>query len=99
MTTDAAPKTFASPPGHCRALSVGCGRPERPPWTGCPAFARCDDALAYIPARFSVVVLWLTDKIAGKHLRDGVWPGFADIARQARGMTSPNSGWSMVACA
>ncbi|GFH63484.1 MAG: cobalamin biosynthesis protein CbiB, partial [Candidatus Desulfovibrio kirbyi] len=27
------------------------------------AFARCDDALAYIPARFSVVVLWLTDKI------------------------------------
>jgi adenosylcobinamide-phosphate synthase len=67
------------------------------------AFARCDDALAYIPARLSVLVLWATDRLcrAVPALRqwDGPWPGFVQIARQARGMPSPNSGWSMAACA
>ncbi len=30
---------------------------------------------------------------------DGGWPGLAVVARQAAGMPSPNSGWSMTACA
>lgn len=30
---------------------------------------------------------------------DGIWPGFRTVARQAAGMPSPNSGWSMTACA
>jgi adenosylcobinamide-phosphate synthase len=68
-------------------------------WAG----ARGDDALAFVPARLSVVVLWLTDRISllfglGRPWR-GRWPGFRRVARQARGMPSPNSGLPMAACA
>ena len=65
-------------------------------WAG----ARADDCLAFIPARLSVAALWWTD-ILLRRLRpaariwDGPWPGFRMVARQAVGMPSPNSGWSM----
>jgi adenosylcobinamide-phosphate synthase len=68
-------------------------------WAG----ARGDDVLAFVPARLSVPVLWLTDRISLLlHLKrpwQGRWPGFRIVARQARGMPSPNSGLSMTACA
>ncbi len=75
---------------------------ERWRWPGWAA-ARADDMLALVPARLSVLALWLTDALA--RLRpaarpwDGRWPGFRAVAGQARGMPSPNSGWSMTACA
>lgn len=69
-------------------------------WAG----ARGDDCLALIPARLSVTALWLTDALVRRlrpaaRLWDGRWPGFHTVARQAAGMPSPNSGWSMTACA
>lgn len=69
-------------------------------WAG----ARADDALAFIPARLSAVLLWLTDAILrcwhpALRVWSGRWPGFGLLARQAKGMPSPNSGWSMTACA
>lgn len=76
---------------------------ERWRWLGW-AGARADDCLAFIPARLSVAALRLTDMLV-RRLRpaarvwDGRWPGFRTVARQAAGMPSPNSGWSMTACA
>ena len=34
-----------------------------------------------------------------RHMWQGRWPGLRVVARQAVGMPSPNSGWSMTACA
>ncbi len=55
------------------------------------AAAKADDLLAYIPARLSAFVLWLG---ALGHFK-GRWPGWKQIAKEARSMESPNSGWSM----
>ena len=69
------------------------------------AAARLDDLLAWLPARISALALWLTDYLRRKFFRafappwPGYWPGFAVMAAQAKGMPSPNSGWSMAACA
>lgn len=66
------------------------------------AAARSDDLLAFIPARLSVIFIYLGDRIASvANLRawHGYWPGFKRVASDARGMPSPNSGWSMAACA
>jgi adenosylcobinamide-phosphate synthase len=67
------------------------------------AAARGDDVLAFVPARLSVLVLWLTDGLYRflplRRLWRGNWPGFGPVLRQARGMPSPNSGLSMTACA
>lgn len=71
-------------------------------WLGW-AFARADDALAFVPARLSVLALRLADALAGLRPAGrawrGNWPGLRLTARQARGLPSPNSGWSMTACA
>lgn len=76
-------------------------------WAG----ARSDDLLAFLPARLGAVLLYLTDLLARAAARlfpfaaaalrpwDGRWPGLARIRRDAAGMPSPNSGWSMAACA
>lgn len=72
-------------------------------WAG----ARADDALAFLPARLSVWMVWLADVLARcrKHCGGtapswtGHWPGIRVVAAQAVGMPSPNSGWSMTACA
>lgn len=63
-------------------------------WAG----ARLDDLFAWIPARFSVCALWLAARIwpVAPHW-GGRWPGFGIVARQASGMSSPNSGWPMAA--
>ena len=76
---------------------------ERWRWLGW-AGARADDCLAFIPARLSVGALRLTDVLLrclrpAARIWDGSWPGFRLVARQAVGMPSPNSGWSMTACA
>ncbi len=57
--------------------------------------ARLDDALAFIPARLSVVFLYLAGMFSGM----GAWPGFATVRRQAGTMSSPNAGWPMSAVA
>lgn len=68
-------------------------------WAG----ARADDALAWLPARLSVLALGLADVLGrfapGLRPWHGRWPGLRAVRRQARGMPSPNSGWSMTACA
>ena len=76
-------------------------------WAG----ARGDDLLAFLPARLGAVLLYLTDICARAAARilpfgaatlrpwDGRWPGLSRIRRDAAGMPSPNSGWSMAACA
>ncbi|MBQ7738442.1 MAG: cobalamin biosynthesis protein CobD [Desulfovibrionaceae bacterium] len=69
-------------------------------WAG----ARCDDLLAFIPARISIVAVHWTDFILRnffkeKRLWHGTWPGFFKISKQAWGMPSPNSGCPMAAFA
>ena len=69
-------------------------------WAG----ARGDDCLAWLPGRIGIVMLWLTHHIhrlwrANNMPWTGSWPGFWVVARDARGMPSPNSGWPMAACA
>ena len=69
-------------------------------WAG----ARADDMLAFIPARLSAALLWLTDTVlqhwrAADRIWSGHWPGVRVLASQAKGMPSPNSGWSMATCA
>ena len=75
-------------------------------WAG----ARGDDALAFVPARLSACAAWLADWCAArlrflpsailpKAVWQGRWPGMRVVAQQAAGMPSPNSGWSMTACA
>lgn len=64
------------------------------PWTRAGrAAARLDDALAFVPARLSMLFLYL-----GSGNR-GAWPGWRRIAAEARSMESPNAGWSMSASA
>ncbi len=63
------------------------------------AGAKCDDVLAYIPARLSVPILQAAnayENIVQK--TGGSWPGWRCIFAQAKGMPSPNSGLPM-ACA
>lgn len=65
-------------------------------WAG----ARADDMLAWIPARLAALSLWLAHTLAVRRRPwRGVWPGLHTLARQARGMPSPNSGWPMTAAA
>lgn len=71
-------------------------------WAG----ARADDVLAFVPARISVCLVFVTDVVARIGVLRGTsrpwtghWPGWHVLAQQARGMPSPNSGWSMTACA
>ena len=56
------------------------------------AGARCDDLLAWIPARLSALLLWLASPGLG-----GSWPGWSRIRAQAGQMDSPNAGWPMTA--
>lgn len=67
-------------------------------WAG----AKSDDLLAFIPARLSPIALrigyFIRRHVKGARDMD-LWPGFWSIAREAAGMPSPNSGWSMSACA
>lgn len=65
-------------------------------WAG----ARADDLLAFIPARLAVLFLWGAARLSPLSAQNGGrWPGLAVVARQARGMESPNSGWPMAAAA
>ncbi|MGE4299032.1 MAG: adenosylcobinamide-phosphate synthase CbiB [Desulfovibrionaceae bacterium] len=60
-------------------------------WAG----ARCDDALAWIPARLAACALLC----AGWTLGVRVPGGLGAVAAHARRMESPNAGWSMAAAA
>lgn len=53
------------------------------------AAARMDDLQAWLPARLSMLFLYL-----GAEDRTN-WPGRREVIRQARLMESPNAGWSM----
>lgn len=68
-----------------------------PPWTrfGTVA-AKLDDALAYIPARLTVVFMLFAARRLKiiKHC-----PSIAAMRSDARKMKSPNAGWPMAACA
>ena len=67
-------------------------------WAG----ARADDLLAWLPARLAPFLLWACHgmhRFIGHAPWLGCWPGYAMIRKQARTMTSPNSGWAMAACA
>lgn len=67
------------------------------------AGARGDDILAWLPARLSVLLLYFTDRILSLSPAHKIWrgqlPSLRLLSLQARGMPSPNSGWSMSACA
>ena len=58
------------------------------------AGARCDDLLAWVPARLSALLLWMSSP--GLALGGG-WPGWSRIREQAGEMDSPNAGWPMAA--
>ena len=60
------------------------------------AAARLDDVLAWVPARLSAFILWLTPGGAGGR---GGWPGWMIVSGQARQMASPNAGWPMAVAA
>ena len=72
-------------------------------WAG----AKSDDILAFVPARLSIWFVRLVDILSRLYAAwnpserpwTGHWPGVRIIAQQAKGMPSPNSGWSMAACA
>ena len=77
------------------------------PWTrfGTTA-AVLDDALAFVPARISLVALFLAAlcraKLPGRlGQKPGplLWPGFTRVMQDAHKMKSPNAGWPMAACA
>ncbi len=57
------------------------------------AGARADDILAWMPARLAAISIWATGWLL---LRPAAWE---PIARDARGMESPNAGWPMSAAA
>jgi adenosylcobinamide-phosphate synthase len=59
------------------------------------AAARCDDALAYVPARLSAVLLISVGALMGLNWRQALERVWADAAT----MDSPNAGWPMAACA
>lgn len=67
------------------------------------AGAKGDDLLAWLPARISILLLFITDKVLTRFPSRKIWkgffPAFHTIASQAIKMPSPNSGWSMSACA
>jgi len=64
------------------------------------ACAKLDDAMAFIPARLSVLFLYLASRFGNVADNNaGKWPGYKVIAAQAKLMESPNSGWSMSAAA
>lgn len=67
------------------------------PWTrfGTVA-AKLDDALAYIPARLTVVFMLVAAQLTGLINRR---PDFSAMRADARKMKSPNAGWPMAACA
>ena len=58
--------------------------------------ARMDDLLAYIPARLSVLWLWLFSRFVP---HAGQWPGYRRIRADADQMESPNAGYGMSAAA
>ena len=60
------------------------------------ACARLDDVLAFVPARFGAFCLYAVARLRGQA---GGWPGWGRVAREARLMESPNSGWSMAVAA
>ena len=67
------------------------------PWTRFGRVAaKLDDALAFVPARLTVLFLRLSAPLCGAR---GKWPGWPAVAAQARSMASPNAGWPMAACA
>lgn len=65
------------------------------------ACAKADDCLAWLPARLAPLILHFASCLVPTKFKSwqGYWPGYATIRADARGMTSPNSGWSMSACA
>lgn len=60
------------------------------------AGARLDDLLAYVPARLSALLLYLTALLRNN---TGQWPGWRVVAREASLSASPNAGWPMAAAA
>jgi len=60
------------------------------------ACARLDDALTFAPARLGAFFLYLASRLEGKNAN---WPGWTAVAREARQMESPNSGWPMAVAA
>jgi adenosylcobinamide-phosphate synthase len=63
-------------------------------WFGKPA-ARADDALNWVPARVSALLIALCAPLGGGRPREALRIAFADAARTA----SPNAGWPMAAMA
>ena len=77
------------------------------------AAARLDDALAFIPARLSVMLMFITFRgeraircsfgtcvaETGSVSSLGRWPGWGTVVRQARLSSSPNAGWPMAMAA
>ena len=61
--------------------------------------ARADDVLAFIPARLSALLLWITAYGMGGSTRTELWPGWRILRAQARSMSSPNAGWPMAVAA
>lgn len=59
------------------------------------AAARCDDALAYVPARLSALLLLGVGAVIGLNWRQALARFRADAAT----MDSPNAGWPMATCA
>ena len=71
------------------------------------AAARLDDALAFVPARLSALLLYLTALCSGAS-RCGPcaelsclsrWPGWKIVAHEARQSSSPHAGWPMAVAA
>jgi adenosylcobinamide-phosphate synthase len=66
------------------------------PWTRRGwAAARLDDALAFVPARLSALLLYMAASPQGRQS----WPGWRILHKDAAAMESPNAGWSMSAAA
>lgn len=57
--------------------------------------ARADDVLAFLPARLTVLAMWL----AARLLKTGRDVSLGVIARDAKKSASPNAGWPMAAAA
>ncbi len=56
--------------------------------------------LEYIPSWIAVFLLWLISFLTQCHYQQGgTWPGFANIAKQAKGVEDANAGRSMSAIA
>lgn len=53
------------------------------------AAARADDLLAFVPARLSALLLWLTAYGMSGATRSELWPGWRTVRAQARRMESP----------